>query len=79
MTDRLEEIKHRYDWFNKTGDFFYEAVTCGDALQRVKDFAWLIKEVDRVNKAHIEVIRRVEAAFDPMIAKIDKAIEAEGA
>ena len=48
--DRLEVIKHRYKWANKNGDFFYEAVTCADAVQRAKDFAWLIREVGRLQR-----------------------------
>jgi len=47
MSDRLEEIKGRYDWHNQNGDFFYEAVICGEKVQLVKDMGWLISELEK--------------------------------
>ena len=44
--DRLEEIKGRYDWNNQNGDFFYEAVICGEKIQLIKDMGWLITELE---------------------------------
>ena len=42
----LIEIKERYDYDKLDGDF-YEAVYCGDPIQRVEDLRCLIVEVDR--------------------------------
>ncbi len=48
----LKEIKERYDYDNPNGDFFYESINCAEAVQRSKDFRWLIEEVGR-----LEIIR----------------------
>ncbi len=42
----IADIKKRYDYDKLDGDF-YEAVYCGDPIQRVEDLRWLIVEVER--------------------------------
>lgn len=44
----ITEIKARYDYDNPNGDFFYESINCAEAVQRMKDFSWLINEVERL-------------------------------
>ena len=41
----LKEIKEQYDYDNPNGDFFYESINSAEAVQRAKDFRWLIDEV----------------------------------
>ena len=46
MSDRLEEIKSRYDYHYLIDDLFYEVVLYNRRLPLVKDFAWLIDELE---------------------------------
>jgi len=57
--DRLEEIKGRYDWHNQNGDFFYEAVVCGEKVQLVKDMAWLIAELEKCRGENKKLNKRI--------------------
>ena len=59
----LTEIKERYDYDNPNGDFFYESINCAEAVQRAKDFRWLIKEVECLDfkmKQNAEFYQRAE-------------------
>ena len=46
--DRLIEIEARYDYRNKNGDFFYDAIVYADKVQLIRDMAWLIRDNNRL-------------------------------
>ncbi len=54
----IAEMKERYDYDTPDGDLFYEAVNCIDAMDRVKDFGWLIDEVERLKNDEDKWIER---------------------
>ncbi len=84
----IADIKKRYDYDKLDGDFFYEAVNCIDAAERVKDFGWLITEVERLKKdQYLEAttawqlraekaeaeVEQLQAVFDMQQTRMGKA------